>query len=166
MTRLNQTYNVNDLPEGNNFEPIPPGWYNVTIVDVELKETKAGTGEYLAFQFTVDNEQYSNRVIFTNLNISNPSPKAEEIGRRQLGDVARAIGIVTVTDTEDFINKSLLIKDSIKKDDYFGDRNEVKAFKRLENLRAQAPQQSQQSQRQPRQQRQQQAQQQKSTPPW
>ena len=42
---------VEDLPQGNNFEPIPSGWYTATITETELKQTKTGTGQYIKFDY-------------------------------------------------------------------------------------------------------------------
>jgi hypothetical protein len=47
MAFLDQEYNVNELPVStSSFDPLPEGWYNVTIAGAELKSTKAGNGQY------------------------------------------------------------------------------------------------------------------------
>jgi hypothetical protein len=67
--------------------------------------------------------------VFGNLNIRNQSPKAEEIGRQQLGDICRAIGLARVGDTDQLIGNSLMIKLDIEKSEQYGDKNQVKGFK-------------------------------------
>lgn len=130
---LGQEYNVDDLPQGDgNFDPLPAGWYTATIAAAELKDTKAGTGKYISVRFDVTGPTHQGRVVFTNLNISNPNPKAEEIGRQQLGDLARAIGLRTVSDTDQLIGGNLTIKVSVKDDPQYGKSNEVKGFKAIE----------------------------------
>lgn len=130
---LGQEYNVDDLPQGDgNFDPLPAGWYTATIAAAELKDTKAGTGKYISVRFDVTGPTHQGRVVFTNLNISNPNPKAEEIGRQQLGDIARAIGLRTVSDTDQLIGGNLTIKVSVKDDPQYGKSNEVKGFKAIE----------------------------------
>ena len=74
--------------------------------------------------------------MFGNLNIKNPSTKAEEIGRQQLGDIMRAIGLAKVTDTDQLIGGNLGIKLSVRTGEYSG--NEIKAFRAL-NGAAPAP---------------------------
>ena len=69
--------------------------------------------------------------MFGNLNIKNPNPKAEEIGRQQLGEIMRAIGLNQVTDTDQLIGGRLEIKLTIRKDEQYGDGNDVKGFKSL-----------------------------------
>ena len=49
MSLLNTTFNVTELPVSeNSFDPLPAGWYQVNIKGAELKDTKAGTGQYIA----------------------------------------------------------------------------------------------------------------------
>jgi hypothetical protein len=50
------------------------------------------------------------------LNIKNANPKAEEIGRQQLGDIMRAIGLAKVTDTDQLIGGQIGIKLEVKED--------------------------------------------------
>jgi hypothetical protein len=130
MAFLNTEYNVNDLPQGNgNFDPLPAGWYTATISQSELTDTKAGTGQYIKLRYDITGPTHQGRVVFGNLNIKNPNPKAEEIGRQQLGDIMRAIGLAKVTDTDQLIGGSLSIKLEIKRSEQYGDGNEVKGFK-------------------------------------
>ena len=130
MTFLNEEFNVNELPQGNgNFEPLPAGWYTVTISQAELKPTKAGNGQYIKLRYDVTGPSHQGRVVFGNLNIKNANPKAEEIGRQQLGDIMRAIGLAKVTDTDQLIGGQIAIKLEVKEDAQYGASNEVKAFK-------------------------------------
>jgi hypothetical protein len=130
MAFLNEEFNVNDLPQGTgNFEPLPAGWYTVTISEAELKSTKAGNGQYIKLRYDVTGPTHQGRVVFGNLNIKNPNQKAEEIGRQQLGDIMRAIGLAKVTDTDQLIGNSLSIKLDVKQDAQYGASNEVKGFK-------------------------------------
>ena len=130
MASLSQSYDVSDLPKGtSNFEPLPAGWYSATISGAEIKQTKAGTGEYVAVKYSITGPTHQGRVVFANLNIKNPNPKAEEIGRQQLGEVMRAIGLARVDDTDQLIGGSLSIKLEVKSSEQYGDSNEVKGFK-------------------------------------
>ena len=111
MAFLNEEFNVNELPQGNgNFEPLPAGWYTATISQSELKATKAGNGQYIKLRYDITGPSHQGRVVFGNLNIKNANPKAEEIGRQQLGDIMRAIGLAKVTDTDQLIGGQIAIK--------------------------------------------------------
>jgi hypothetical protein len=137
MAFLDEEFSVETLPVGNNnFEPLPEGWYNATIVNAEVKETKAGDGKFIAVKYTITGPSHQGRVVFGNLNIKNASTKAEEIGCQQLGDIMRAIGLAKVSDTDQLIGGNLGIKLSLKTGEYAG--NEVKAFRAL-NGTAPAP---------------------------
>lgn len=132
MAFLDQEYNVAELPVStSSFEPLPEGWYNVTIAGAELKSTKAGNGQYIALKYQVTGPTMQGRVVFGNLNIKNPNQKAEEIGREQLGQIMRATGLAKVTDTDMLIGGQLAIKLSIQRSEQYGDSNDVKGFKSL-----------------------------------
>jgi hypothetical protein len=133
MANLGETFDVSNLPQGNggNFDPLPPGWYSATMAGAELKTTKSGTGQYVAVRYDIIGPTHQGRVVFGNLNIRNQSPKAEEIGRQQLGVICRAIGLAKVSDTDQLIGHILMVKLSIEKSDQYGDKNEVKGFKAI-----------------------------------
>ena len=101
MANLGEAFNVNELPEDQGgFDPIPAGDYHLKVTDSSLEDTKAGTGQYIKVRCDVMGPSHQGRVLFTNINIRNPNPKAEEIGRQQLGSLLRAIGLASLTDTE------------------------------------------------------------------
>lgn len=115
MAFLGQTFEASELPTGNNsYEPLPEGYYNATITQAELKPTNDGTGQYIKLRMDITGPSHQGRVIFSNLNIKNASAKAEEIGRQQLGDIMRAIGLPKVTDTDQLIGGSVNIKLGIR----------------------------------------------------
>jgi hypothetical protein len=140
MAFLSESFDINELPvgTGGNFEPLPAGWYTVTISQSELKATKAGNGQYIKLRYDVTGPSHQGRVVFGNLNIKNANPKAEEIGRQQLGEVMRAIGLAKVTDTDQLIGGQLSIKLEVKQDAQYGASNEVKAFKSISGSAAPA----------------------------
>lgn len=138
MAFLGQTIEVNTLPESNSYELIPVGWYAVTIVDAELKDTKDGTGQYISLKYSISGPTHQGRTVYGNINIKNKSIKAEEIGRADLGSLMRAIGLPRVSDTDELLNGQLQIKVGISEartDPSTGKtyeaRNEVKGYKAL-----------------------------------
>lgn len=128
MSAIN--FDINELPKStSSFEPLAPGWYVVSIKDAKLKETKDRTGQYIAVQYVTD----KNRTVFGNINIRNANPKAEEIGRSQLGELMRAIGLTRVTDTDQLIGASLQIKLSIREAaNGYEASNDIKGYKAIE----------------------------------
>lgn len=131
MAFLNETFEADQLPQSTQYSVLPAGWYSANITGAELKSTKAGNGQYIAVRYDITGPAHQGRVVFGNLNIKNPNPKAEEIGRQQLGDIMRAIGLSKVTDTDQLIGGSLSIKLDIRKSEEYGDSNDVKGFKSI-----------------------------------
>jgi len=116
MAFLETAFDVNELPRStiNNFDPLPAGWYTTNITQAEIKSTSDGTGQYIKLRYDITGPSHQGRVVFGNLNIKNKTPKAEEIGRQQLGEVMRAVGLARVTDTDQLIGGCLSIKLDIR----------------------------------------------------
>lgn len=132
MAFLGQTFDANDLPQGNTYEPLPAGWYTANITAAELKPTKDGSGQYIKVRYDITGPTHQGRVVFGNLNIKNASAKAEEIGRQQLGDLMRAIGLARITDTDQLIGGVLSIKLDVRAaTEQYPAQNEVKGFKAI-----------------------------------
>lgn len=136
MALLNQSFRADDLPPGGNYEPIPAGKYVAKIVEATVGLTKSGTGEYIKVRWDVIGPAHQGRAVFQNLNIRNQSSAAEEIGRRQLGEIMRAIGLATVEDTDQLIGGEAEIRVKVKEDDQYGPRAEIVA---VVGLSARAP---------------------------
>lgn len=130
MANLGQSFNAQDLPQSEqNYDPIPAGWYDVTINSAELRNTKAGNGQFIAVRYDVVGPSHQGRVVWGNINIRNPNPKAEEIGHQQLGELMRAIGLTRVEDTDQLVGGACQIKVSVSQSEQYGASNEVKGFK-------------------------------------
>lgn len=131
MSFIGETFKAEDMPQGNggDFAPLPAGWYTATVAGAELKTTKAGTGQYISVRYDITGPTHEGRVVFGNLNIRNPNPKAEEIGRQQLGDLMRSTGLAKVEDTDELIGGHCQIKLTVSKSEEYGDSNEVRSWK-------------------------------------
>lgn len=134
MAQLGYTINQNDLPEAEDrdFSALPAGEYSVRIADAEIMATKAGTGQYIKMRLDVTGPSHQGRVVFTNINIQNPSQKAEEIGRQQLGSIMRAINLPALQDTDQLVGGELIVKLSVTKSEQYGEGNDVKAYKSID----------------------------------
>lgn len=131
MANLGQTFDAAELPRGTgSYDPLPAGWYSVTVASAELKPTKDGSGQYIKLRYDVTGPSHQGRVVFGNLNVKNQSAKAEEIGRQQLGDLMRAIGLSKVTDTDQLVGGRLSIKLDVRAgDEKYAAQNEVRGFR-------------------------------------
>ena len=121
---------VDDRPEGD-FSPIPAGDYQATIVSADMVPTKAGTGTIFKTRYDVIGPTHAKRVIFGQLNIQNPSAKAEEIGRQELRKLMSAVGLTRFEDTDQFIGLSLTIKVAIETSENYPAKNVVKGWKSI-----------------------------------
>ena len=131
MAFLDQAIDLSNLPQSEqSYELLPPGWYSASITKADLKATKDGAGQYIALRFDITGPSHQGRVVFGNLNIKNRSAKAEEIGRQQLGELMRAIGLARVQDTDQLIGGQLQIKVAIREaSGGYEAQNEVKGYK-------------------------------------
>ena len=129
---LGFTIDRNDLPVNDGgFEPLPAGTYDIVIDGVELKTTKDGTGQYLNLKMKVISESYTNRIIFSMVNIRNKSAEAERIGLQQLGTILDACNLPKLSDTDQLIGNTLTVKIDIRQQEGFEPSNNVKSYKKM-----------------------------------
>ena len=136
---LDEQFDLDALPvSAPSFEPLPAGWYTASISGAEVKNTKSG-GKMISLKYEIIGPTHSGRFVFGNLNIRNANPKAEEIGRQQLGDIMRAIGLTRLSDTDDFIGGKLSIKLRVTQNEQYGPSNDIQGWKALEGGAIQRP---------------------------
>lgn len=122
-----------------NYDPLPAGWYAVEIDAASVKDTKAKTGKYLKLEFVVLDEPHAGRRLFTQINLSNPNPKAVEIGQRELAGLAVACGITALRDSAELLQKRIGVKVKIKTDEGYEPENAVCGFRGLTAAAPAAP---------------------------
>lgn len=142
MANLGTTFVTDEMPSGGSYEVLPAGWYTATINSAEIKQTKSGTGRYIAVRYDITGPSHQGRVVYGNLNIENANPKAEEIGRQQLRAMMEALGLARLTDTDQLIGGNLKIKLKVEKSEQYGDKNEVSGFSANGSAPPKAPTQS------------------------
>ena len=140
MAFLVQAIELNELPQAStSYELIPAGWYDATIAGAELRDTKTG-GQMIAVKYSILGPTHQGRLVWGNINIRNANPKAEEIGRQQLGDIMRALGLARVTDTDQLIGGTLGVKVAIREaQNGYEAQNEVKGWRSTQGSAAPAP---------------------------
>jgi hypothetical protein len=96
------SFNSNDAPVATapTRGPLPPGRYECIITKSDIKETKAGTGQYIELEMQVVAGEHSGRRIWERLNVSNPNKQAEDIAKAALGALCVAVNVVDMEDTE------------------------------------------------------------------
>lgn len=121
-------FDANQVEPDKGFGLMPKGDYNAVITDSELKNTTAGTGQYLALTFQILDGQFQNRKLWENLNIKNPNPDTVRIAKGQLSAICRATGVMTPKDSSELHNKPLKISVGIGKDQN-GQKNRIVGYK-------------------------------------
>lgn len=114
----------------NDFSPIPAGKYQVSIEEITINETKAGTGQYLRIKLRVaDGQPYANRIIWTYINFQNTNPVAERIGQQRLNQLLLACGLHVIQDTDELLNRVVLAQVVVREaSNGYEASNDVKAF--------------------------------------
>lgn len=133
MSNLGFELNDANAPEQQSFEPIPAGWYQVTIEKAETKPTKDGTGAYINVQMKVMGPSYAGRIVFGMINYKSKSEQAEQIGRRLLDSLRRAVKIDRLVDSDQLVGAIVEAKIGIQvsKDPQYEDKNDVKQFREI-----------------------------------
>jgi hypothetical protein len=131
MAFLGETFSTDSLPVSDrSYDLIPEGWYNATITKAELNNTKAGTGQKIDMRYDITGPTQQGRVVFGTVNVRNQSERAEAIGRQQLGEIMRAVGLAKIQDTDELVGGSICIRVKIRPAaDGYDARNEVSGFK-------------------------------------
>ena len=141
MANLNG-FNAANVEPAIDFDPIPAGKYLAVITASEMKPTKTGNGTFLELTFQVLEGQYKNRMLWSRLNLDNPTAQAVQIAQAELSAICRAVGVITPKDSIELHNLPLLVTVKVKKREDTGDLvNEIKAYAKKEAATGQPQQQ-------------------------
>lgn len=114
---------------GGNYDPLPEGEYTLKALDAEEKTTSKGDGTYIKVKFEVTKGEHAGRWLWQNFNVSNPSARAQQIGRQQLVAWAAACGRPDADDTDKLLERPFRASVSIEKGTGgYSDSNRIKAF--------------------------------------
>lgn len=129
MALLNEVFTIDSAPvQTTNYDVLPAGLYDANIASAELKDTRSG-GKYINVRYDITGPTHIGRVVFGMINISNPNPKAEEIGRQQLAQLIQAIGLDKISDTDQLIGGNLKINLKVESTEQYGEQNRVTGYR-------------------------------------
>lgn len=111
--------------------PVPAGTYNAQVIESDLKPMKSGNGTALALTLQIIDGPHVNRRIWANLNVQHTNPTAQKIGQEQLSGLCHAVGVIRMTDSTQLHMKPLKVRVKIKKDEQYGDKNEIGGFEAI-----------------------------------
>ena len=127
--RLDEVFTLDSVPaQTTSYDAIPAGLYEATIANAEIKDSKSG-GKYINVRYDITGPSHAGRVVFGMITISNANPKAEEVGRQQLGSLISAIGLDKLSDTDQLIGGQLIIKLTVEESEKYGAQNRVQGFR-------------------------------------
>lgn len=109
MVALPRTVNVEEeAGQGGKSVLIPQGKYPAIIVGSEMKPNKSG--HMIVFKVIITQGQFKETEFSENLNIINPNAETVRIAYQTIANIGRAVGLATVTTTEEVQNKPLIIE--------------------------------------------------------
>lgn len=130
-------FDANKVEPKTEFKPIPAGDYKLAITASEMKPTKAGTGTFLALEFTVLDGEAKGRKLYANLNMANPNAQAVEIAKAELSAICRAVNVMTPNDSAELHNRPLIATVGLeKRKDTNEMQNRIKNYKSLASASA------------------------------
>lgn len=123
-------FNADTVAPSTGFDLLPNGTVaKAAIIEAEDKTTTAGTGQYLALTIEIIEGEFRGRKLWHNLNLQNPSEKAQQIAAAELSAICLAIATPRPTGNGDLMNKPFQITVGIeKRKDTGDDQNRIKKF--------------------------------------
>jgi hypothetical protein len=73
------------------FSPVPPGEYDVIMIESEFKKSRSGNGHHFDPILSIVGGPYKGKQIRPIINYVNENPIAQDIGEREMADLTRAI---------------------------------------------------------------------------
>lgn len=101
-------------PDTGRGDPLPQGWYDVAMVQSEMKPTSAGDGAFLQCVFDVVSGPFQGRKLFSRFNLRNNNAQAQEIAYKQFSAVCHAVGHLQVGDTSELHGRPLKVRVKVR----------------------------------------------------
>tara|TARA_Y100000592_G_scaffold94252_1_gene158713 strand:+ start:527 stop:1051 length:525 start_codon:yes stop_codon:yes gene_type:complete len=133
MVALN--FDATAVPESTGgYELLQPGEYRAEIVAADVEVSKKGHN-YLKLQVKVE----GSGSVWDNLNLWNPNPSAVEVANDRLKQIARALNMPHVADSDDILLKPLLVKVNIEAGtNGYADKNVIVSYSAIGSVAAPA----------------------------
>jgi len=127
-------FNQEDVSPYKGFEPVPPQKYVAAITEAEMKDTSAGTGKFLQFNFEILEGDHKGQIVFDMLNLINPSAQTVEIAKAKLKAICNAVGVTNPQNEGDLLDKPLIIDVTrVKRKDTGEMTNRIKSYHSRDN---------------------------------
>lgn len=122
------SFNTANVAPDTSRDLLPAGVYNARIIESSVAPLKSGNGDGLKLTFEIIDGPSAKRRVWTSLNVKHINPDTQKWGQQDLRKICVAVGVPNMEDTTQLHNRPLKIKVIIKKDEGYGDKNEVKGY--------------------------------------
>ena len=122
------SFNAATVAPDVSRELIPAGTYNARIIESDVKPLKSGNGDGLSLTFEILDGPHAKRRIWASLNVKHNNPVAQNIGQQQLSSICHVTGVMNLQETSQLHNRPLKIRVKIRKDEQYGDKNEIGGY--------------------------------------
>lgn len=126
----NLDFDVDGTPARNmDFDPLPKGRYLAQVGNSEVVPTQKGDGLILKLTFDVLEAGFEGRKVFDQLNIQNPSEKAQQIGRGMLSALCKACGKTgTVSESYEIHEIPVVVAVKLDESPGYAPKNKITGF--------------------------------------
>lgn len=131
-----------DLNEVSSSATIPAGDYTVSVSHAEVRDTKAGTGQYINLMFQVMEGPYEGFSIFELYNFDNPNPTAVRLALSKLKQLMEAAGEdnFQINDVNDLVGYVVSATVGIRPaTDEFEEKNIIKSVSKCKKPLSETP---------------------------
>jgi hypothetical protein len=131
-------FNPAEVEPSAPIELLPAGDYPVILIETDLAKKDSGAVQF-EFCVQITEGQFQNRRVYASQNYTKKDGSPNNIGRGQVSQICRCVGVMNPTDTTELHHKRLIAKVGVEKSEGYDPKNNVKGFKPYQ----QAPQAAQ-----------------------
>lgn len=110
MANLGGTFDATQVEPNGTYEVIPPGDYVAQITSSEMQDNSKKDGAFLKLELEILDGDQAGRKLFDRLNLVNQNAQAVEIAQRTLSAICHAVGVLTVSDSEELHLRPMSVK--------------------------------------------------------
>jgi len=136
MVKLGGTYDSSQHQPHEAFDPLPSGWYAMTITSTEVRRTKDGRGQYLWIEHEIDERRHperKGRKVWNRLNLWHDNPQTVQIANGQLSKICRSVGVPVIDDTEALHGRPIAVRVKLRAaEGEFDASNDVTGYESIE----------------------------------
>lgn len=131
MSDFDFSFNVDDVPVSDSYQPLEPGVYELCAVEASIKPNKAGTGQVTTVKFQVLSQSGKGRTITEFFNLQHANEKTQAIARESFRNFMLSIGKKTIHSINEILNLPFQAKLGVRESEYNGETrlyNTIKSY--------------------------------------